>query len=95
MNPFFYQDTELYQILNGSNGNAVIYGSPGYSAGPVYNNCCGTGSLWGGGLAYQIITAGSSGTPPDQITGLTVLEQKRRLKLAGIGLVEPPDTPSG
>jgi subtilase family serine protease len=72
VNPFFYQDTEMYQILDGSNGNANIYGSPGYSAGSVYNNCCGTGSLWGGGLAYQIMTAGSSGTPPNQITGLTV-----------------------
>lgn len=82
VNPFFYQDTELYQILDGSNGNAVIYGSPGYSAGSVYNNCCGTGSLWGGGLAYQIITAGSSGTPPDQITGLTVTPTETSAKIS-------------
>jgi len=76
VNPFFYQDTELYQILDGSNGNAIIYGSPGYNAGSVYNNCCGTGSLWGGGLAYQIIIAGNSGTPPSQITGLTITPTK-------------------
>ena len=72
MNPIFYQDTELYQILDGSNGNAIIYGTPGYGAGSVYNNCCGTGSLWGGGLAYQLIDAARSGTRPRQITGLAV-----------------------
>jgi subtilase family serine protease len=76
VNPVFYQDTELYQILDGSNGDPAIYGLPGYSAGSPYNNCCGTGSLWGGGLAYQIITAGSSGTPPSQITGLTITPTK-------------------
>lgn len=78
VNPVFYQDTELYQILDGSNGNEVIYGSPGYSAGSVYNNCTGTGSLWGGGLAFQLITAASStsGTPPSQVTGLTVNPSK-------------------
>jgi subtilase family serine protease len=76
VNPVFYQDTELYQILDGSNGDPAIYGLPGYSAGSPYNNCCGTGSLWGGGLAYQIITAGTSGTPPSQITGLTITPTK-------------------
>ena len=82
VNPLFYQDRELYQILDGSNGNVEIYGSPGYNAGSVYNNCCGTGSLWGGGLAYQIITAGSSGTPPDQITGLTITPTKTSAKIS-------------
>ena len=72
VNPIFYQDTELYQILDGSNGNAIIFGTPGYSAGSVYNNCCGTGSLWGGGLAHQIIDAARSGTRPKPITGLAV-----------------------
>ncbi len=76
VNPIFYQDTELYQILDGSNGDAVADGLPGYTAGSPYNNCCGTGSLWGGGLAYQIITAGTSGTPPSQITGLTITPTK-------------------
>jgi subtilase family serine protease len=76
VNPIFYEDTELYQILDGSNGDANIYGLPGYSAGSPYNNCCGTGSLWGGGLAYQIITAGSAGTPPSQITGLAITPTK-------------------
>jgi len=76
VNPVFYQDTELYQILDGSNGDAITYGLPGYNAGSPYNNCCGTGSLWGGGLAYQIITAGTSGTPPSQITGLTITPTK-------------------
>jgi subtilase family serine protease len=76
VNPVFYQDTELYQILDGSNGDAITFGLPGYGAGSPYNNCCGTGSLWGGGLAYQIITAGTSGTPPSQITGLTITPTK-------------------
>jgi subtilase family serine protease len=82
VNPFFYQDAELYQILDGSNGSAVLYGSPGYGAGSLYNNCCGTGSLWGGGLAYQILIAGSSGTPPDQISGLTITPNTSSAKIS-------------
>jgi len=81
VNPFFYQDMELYQIMDGSNGDAALYGSPGYIAGDLYNNCCGTGSLWGGGLAYQIITAGSSGTPPNQISGLKVKPKEKSAKI--------------
>jgi subtilase family serine protease len=80
-NPTLYNVPWLYSVLDGSNGDVGDYGIPGYNAGALYNNCCGLGSLWGGGFGYNILTANASGTPPDQITGLKVVATKTALKL--------------
>jgi len=81
-NPTLYNVSWLYSVLDGSNGDVGDYGIPGYNAGALYNNCCGLGSLWGGGFGYNILTANASGTPPDQITGLKVVATKTALKLS-------------
>jgi kumamolisin len=80
-NPTLYNVSWLYSVLDGSNGNVGMFGTPGYNAGAIYNNCCGLGSLWGGGFAYNILTANASGTPPGQITNLNVVPTKTSLKL--------------
>ena len=80
-NPTLYNVSWLYSVLDGSNGNVGMFGTPGYNAGAIYNNCCGLGSLWGGGFAYNILTANASGTPPSQITNLNVVPTKTSLKL--------------
>jgi kumamolisin len=68
---FGYPTNYLYEVVDGSNGNAGIYGTPGFSAGIGYDNCTGTGSLWGTGLAFQILTSVTqAGTPPSALTGL-------------------------
>jgi subtilase family serine protease len=61
----------LYEVADGSNGNEGIYGFPGFSAGIGYDNCTGAGSLWGTGLAFQLLTSVTrAGTPPSALTGL-------------------------
>jgi subtilase family serine protease len=52
----------LYPVLDGSNGNAALYGIPGYIAGPYYNNCTGVGSLWGP-FAFEVFAYSGTGTP--------------------------------
>ena len=45
----------LYGIFDGTNGNAQLYGTPGYNAGNfniTYCNCCGNGTPWGGIFAW-------------------------------------------
>jgi kumamolisin len=62
----------LYPILEGSNGDATMYGTPGYNAGPNYNNCTGLGSLWGP-AGYEVLLYSGSGTPkPQAPTKVTV-----------------------
>ena len=80
-NPTLYNVSWLYTVLDGSNGNVAVFITPGYNAGPIYNNCCGLGSLWGGGFAYNVLTANTSGTPPSQISNLNVVPTKNSLKL--------------
>lgn len=59
-------------VVDGTNGNAQIFGTAGYSAGPGYDNCTGLGSIWGGGFAYTLLTTGSQqGTPPGPINDLS------------------------
>ena len=58
-------------ILDGSNGNVELYGTPGYPAGIGYDNCTGWGSLWGGAFATVLLTSGGQpGTPPDLVNDL-------------------------
>jgi subtilase family serine protease len=80
-NPTLYNVAWLYSVLDGSNGNVGDFGIAGYNAGALYNNCCGLGSLWGGGFAFNVLTANASGTPPSQITGLKVTPTKTSLAL--------------
>ena len=80
-NPTLYNVSWLYSVLDGSNGNVGTFGTPGYNAGALYNNCCGLGSLWGGGFGFNILTANASGTPPDQISNLNVVPTQTSLKL--------------
>jgi kumamolisin len=50
----------LYPILSGSNGDAALYGTAGYNAGPNYNNCTGLGSLWGP-AGYEVVLYSGTG----------------------------------
>ena len=52
----------LYPITSGSNGDAALYGTAGYNAGPNYNNCTGLGSLWGP-AGYEVVLYSGKGTP--------------------------------
>jgi subtilase family serine protease len=58
----------LYAIMDGSNGNAVLFGTPGYNAGYPYNNCTGAGSLAAGWFAFQLLTSENGGTAPASFT---------------------------
>jgi hypothetical protein len=62
----------LYPITSGSNGDAALYGTAGYNAGPNYNNCTGLGSLWGP-AGYQVVLDSGKGTPkPHAPASITV-----------------------
>jgi subtilase family serine protease len=60
----------MYDIVNGSNGYLPFYpGYPGYNAGFGYDNATGSGSIWGGGFALQVLISGTqAGTPPGSFT---------------------------
>jgi subtilase family serine protease len=67
--PYFYEGffpyDWLYNVTDGSNGNVLVDGHPGYTNGPGYSNTTGNGSIWGGGLAAQILISQTQpGTPP-------------------------------
>jgi subtilase family serine protease len=80
-------DDFLYSIFVGSNGDATLFpGYPGYNAGgtltsPRYSNATGIGSLFGGGLAAQLLISGSqSGPVPGSITSFTVKTESSSAK---------------
>jgi subtilase family serine protease len=48
----------LFPVPDGTNGNPGLFGgTPGYPGGFGYNNCTGSGTIWGGHLATQVLTA--------------------------------------
>lgn len=59
VNPLLYYqaiNTDGYDdITDGSNGNANLYGIPGYTAGGGYDNCSGWGSMWGEDLVHNLL----------------------------------------
>ena len=57
----------LYPILDGTNGNYNLYGVAGYGAGPLYNNCCGLGSLWGP-YSFAVLNDITETSPPPTVT---------------------------
>ena len=61
----------LYPILSGSNGDAALYGTAGYNAGPNYNNCTGLGSLWGP-AGYEVVLYSGKGKKPAAPNKITV-----------------------
>lgn len=79
----------LYDITSGFNGDAGIYGTPGYNAGPNYDNCTGLGSMSGPITAYNFLTTeggyratGHEGkAPPSAITDLVAKPGKTSVKL--------------
>jgi subtilase family serine protease len=69
----------MYPIYVGSNGYTTRYpGYPGYSAGgsvffPLYCNATGIGTIFGSGLAAQLLISGTqAGTVPGAVTSFTV-----------------------
>jgi subtilase family serine protease len=68
---FGYPTTFFRDVIDGTNGNQGFYGLPGFNAGAGYDTCTGIGSLWGTGLAFQILTSLTQpGTPPSALNGL-------------------------
>jgi subtilase family serine protease len=69
-NPTFYNTDNivngplLYSVIDGTNGDSSMYGTPGYNAGFGYNNCTGAGTIFGGGFGVQILSSESGGSPP-------------------------------
>ncbi len=71
----------LNDILDGSNGNAAIFGIPGYNAGPGYDNCTGWGSMNGQGFASGLLlTPTKGGKPPGTFGGLAGTAQTTTIK---------------
>jgi kumamolisin len=52
----------LFPAPDGTNGNPGFYGgTAGFSAGYGYDNCTGSGTIWGGYFAAQVLTAHKGG----------------------------------
>jgi subtilase family serine protease len=48
----------LFPVPDGTNGNPGMFGgTPGYPGGYGYTNCTGSGTIWGGNFAAQVLTA--------------------------------------
>ena len=59
-------------VSDGSNGNAEIYGNPGFNAGHGYDNTTGFGSINLGRYVYSVLTEARSAVPAGDIaTGAT------------------------
>jgi hypothetical protein len=56
----YFPAGSLYPLLDGSNGDAALYGTAGYNAGSNYNNCTGLGSLWGP-TGYEVVLYSGTG----------------------------------
>jgi subtilase family serine protease len=54
----------LNPVVDGTNGDAPLYGTAGYFAGFGYNNCAGSGTIYGGVTAAGVLTVAQGGTPP-------------------------------
>ena len=69
-NPLLYRLGEaatfgLRDVADGSNGNVEIYGTPGFNAGPGYDNTTGLGSINLSRYTYSVLTeARGPGTTP-------------------------------
>jgi hypothetical protein len=67
-----YNNFDMFDITNGSNGNAAIFGIPGFSAGPFYDNCSGLGSMQGTDFALALLLLPTStATPPGVVRGVS------------------------
>jgi subtilase family serine protease len=81
----------LYDITEGSNGYAPLYGPPGYTNGPGYSNTTGNGSIWGAGLAAQILISQSQpGTPPRNFWFNTPKVTRRSIEITWANSVGAP-----
>jgi len=67
-----YNHTDMFDITNGTNGNASLFGIPGFSAGPFYDNCSGLGSMQGNNFALAfLLLPTSTATPPPVVRGVS------------------------
>ena len=86
-NPMLYtignmKDGWFHDILDGNNGDAALYGIPGYSAGTYYDNCTGWGSIYGSGFAQALLlTPTKKGKAPGSFGGLSGTAQSTTAKL--------------
>jgi subtilase family serine protease len=72
-----------HDISNGSNGNATIFGIPGYNAGFFYDNCTGWGSIWGESCASKLLLNPTQpGTPPASFGGISGTAQTTTAKVS-------------
>jgi subtilase family serine protease len=64
-NPGFGSASQYqYPVPDGTNGDPGMFGTPGYNGGIGYTNCAGTGTIFGGGFGFQMLSSESGGTPP-------------------------------
>jgi kumamolisin len=67
-----YNNFDMFDITDGTNGNAAIFGIPGFSAGPFYDNCSGLGSMQGTDFALALLLLPTNtATPPDVVRGVS------------------------
>jgi Fibronectin type III domain len=87
-NPALYSLAEnnfgiLNDIVDGSNGNASLFGIPGYNAGVGYDNCTGWGSMIGESFASSLLlTPTKTGTAPGKFGGISGTAQTTTAKVS-------------
>jgi subtilase family serine protease len=80
---FLSPTSYFYDVDYGSNGSTAVYPWPGYNSGSGYDNCTGWGSLYAGGLAFEVLsTSAQSGTAPSQIVNLQAKPTATKVKLS-------------
>jgi subtilase family serine protease len=73
----FLVNEQLSQVgFGGSNGNAALYGTPGFNVGPYYNNCVGLGSLAGGWFGHDLLTFPHSEQYPGAVERLATKAER-------------------
>ena len=80
---FLSPTSYFYDVDYGSNGSTAVYPWPGYNSGSGYDNCTGWGSLYAGGLAFEVLaTSAQPGTAPSQIVNLQAKPAATSVKLS-------------
>jgi subtilase family serine protease len=74
---------DMFDIMDGSNGNASLFGIPGFSAGLFYDNCTGLGSMQGNNFGLNLLLLPTNkATPPSVPRGVAGTASTTTAKVA-------------
>ena len=87
LNPLLYSLQQVqghqftHDVQDGSNGNVNLYGIPGFTAGPGYDNTTGWGSPVENEMLIESIAGGPNSDPPSAVGGVRLANTSNSVTL--------------